>query len=68
MGRCGWWIDLPEKGSDPTDWKALQAALGEAMMAKDLKELGRRGHELVEKKYTWSAVVKPVVEGYGKIS
>ena len=58
---------MPEKGSDPSDWKALQKALGEAMAVKDLKELGKRGHELVEQKYTWSAVVKPVVKGYGAL-
>ena len=67
VGRCGWWIDLPEKGTDPADWKALQDALKEAMTSAPLGEMGRRGHELVEQKYTWDAVVKAVVEGYGKI-
>ena len=63
-GRCGWWIDLP-----PID--SLDAALREACgadAASPLKEMGRRGHELVESKYTWSAVVKAMVDGYGQIA
>ena len=62
--KCGWWIDLPDKGTDPADWKALQDALKEAMTSAPLGEMGRRGHELVEQKYTWGAVVKAVVDGY----
>ena len=60
---CGWWIDLPPKGS-------LERALGDAMSADAavLGEMGRRGHDLVSRKYTWQAVVRPMVEGYGRIA
>ena len=56
---CGWWIDLPPKES-------LERALSEAMSSApgELAEMGRRGHRLVEEKYTWPAVVKPMIEGY----
>ena len=59
---CGWWIDLPPKAS-------LERALCEAMSsdAAKLAEMGRRGHELVERKYTWQAVVRPMVDGYERI-
>lgn len=67
VGRCGWWIDLPEKESDPAEWKGLQVALKEAMTSDTLREMGRRGHELVEQKYSWNAVVKAVVDGYHRI-
>lgn len=60
---CGWWIDLPPKDS-------LERALGAAMAvdAGTLAEMGRRGHDLVNRKYTWQAVVRPMVEGYGRIA
>ena len=58
--HCGWWIDLP-----PGD--SLVAALREAAASPALAAMGEAGHRLVEAKYTWSATVKPVVEGYGKI-
>ncbi len=59
---CGWWIDLPPKDS-------LERALGEAMSsgAEKLAEMGRRGRALVERKYTWQAVVRPMIEGYERI-
>ena len=57
--KAGWWIDLPPKES-------LGRALSEAMTLPPdaLAEMGRRGRQLVEEKYTWSAVVKPMVKGY----
>lgn len=73
VGKCGWWIDLPAEGSNPSDWTALQEALMDAFAKSGasgsksqtiLQEMGQRGHELVARKYTWEAVVKPVVEGY----
>ncbi len=76
VGRCGWWIDLPAEGSNPSDWTALQEALMDAFSKSNtlgsnnqtfLEEMGRRGHELVARKYTWEAVVKPVVEGYARV-
>ena len=71
--RSGWWIDLPAEGSNPSDWTALQEALMDAFSKSNtfnsknqtiLQKMGQRGHELVARKYTWEAVVKPVVEGY----
>ena len=57
--KSGWWIDLPPTAS-------LERALSEAMSSEPEKlvDMGRRGHLLVEEKYTWPAVVKPMVEGY----
>ena len=59
--RSGWWIDI---GVEP-----LTAALKEAMALSDAerREMGKRGHALVESKYTWNAVVKAMVEGYEEI-
>jgi glycosyltransferase involved in cell wall biosynthesis len=31
------------------------------------REMGERGHRLVEAKYTWDAVVKAMIEGYEEI-
>ena len=58
--RCGWWIDLP-----PTE--SLERALSEAMSLdpRVLAEMGVAGHRLVEEKYTWEAVVKPMLTAYG---
>lgn len=59
--KCGWWIDI---GVD-----SLTSALKEAMSLDDIKrqEMGKRGRVLVEKKYTWDAVVKALVNGYEEI-
>lgn len=56
--ECGWWIDI---GVEP-----LATALGAAMKLSDAerREMGLRGRELVENKYTWDAVVKAMVKGY----
>lgn len=60
--KCGWWIDLP-----PTN--SLDKALYEAcsMPPEVLAEMGRIGHELVLRQYTWKAVCKSMVNGYEKI-
>lgn len=50
--KCGWWIDI---GVEP-----LVAALQEAMacvVRGESIEMGRNGRALVERKYSWSAVV-----------
>ena len=57
--KAGWWIDLPPTASLE---RALSDAMGKSL--EGLVEMGRRGHRLVEEKYTWPAVVKPMVEGY----
>ena len=58
--KCGWWIDI---GVD-----ALVKALAEAIALTDEErhEMGMRGRKLVEKKYTWNAVVKEMIEGYNR--
>jgi len=56
--KCGWWVsNEPEK---------LSAALCElmAMSDEDRRQMGERGRQLVEEKYTWDAVVKEMVKGY----
>ena len=67
--KCGKWIDLPEEGSNPSDWPALVTALMEMMSLSDAerREMGERGRKLVEEKYTWEAVVKAMVEGYERV-
>lgn len=59
--KCGWWIDI---GVEP-----LANALSEAMSLSpdELQSMGKRGHTLVEEKYTWDAVVKAMVKGYEEI-
>ena len=66
---CGWWIDLPNDRQDPHDWTALVSALRSALLMSDseLRDMGNRGRKLVEKKYTWGAVVDAMVEGYKDI-
>lgn len=58
---CGWWIDI---GVEP-----LAMALDAAMKLSDTerREMGARGRILVEEKYTWNAVVKAMINGYGKV-
>ena len=60
--KCGWWINI---GIDP-----LLKALGGAMSLPDAqrREMGANGRELVEAKYAWNAVVKPLIKAYGEIS
>lgn len=59
--KCGWWIDI---GVEP-----LAAALEKAIALTDeeRREMGEHGRRLVEEKYTWDAVVKKMIEGYGRI-
>ena len=66
--NCGWWMDLPA-GDGCARWDALDKALcsvGE-LSAEELRVVGRRGHELVEAKYTWKAVVGAMKHGYEQI-
>ena len=67
--KCGWWIDLPTVGSNPTAWQALDDALVCAMSLRDKErdEMGERGRKLVEEKYTWEAVCGKMIEGYKEI-
>ena len=67
--KCGKWIDLPEEGSNPSDWLALVSALKVMMSMSDdgRREMGERGRRLVEEKYTWDAVVKAMVKGYEEV-
>lgn len=59
--NCGWWIDV---GVDP-----LVVALKEAtnMSVTTLMEMGRRGHRLINDKYTWSSAAQKISVGYQEI-
>lgn len=59
--RCGWWIDV---GVEP-----LVRALTVALQLSDRERgaMGVAGHELVSEKYTWSAVVEKMVQGYKEV-
>ena len=59
--KAGWWIDLPPTAS-------LERALSEAVSTspEELAEMGRRGRQLADEKYTWSAVVRPIIDGYNR--
>ena len=59
--KCGKWIDT---GIEP-----LVEALKEMMSMTDgeRRQMGERGRRLVEEKYTWAAVVKPLLLGYKKV-
>ena len=73
---CGWWIDLPggkveDRGGQ---WTALDIALREAIEQSlnpnnrtILQEMGQRGHQLVSKRYTWSAVCDKMIKGYEEV-
>ena len=67
--KCGKWIDLPEEGSDPSNWCALVMALKEMMSMSDEERrlMGERGRKLVEEKYTWDAVVKTILAWYEEV-
>ena len=64
--KCGWWIDLPKSksGVEVEQWTALDSALREACGSDDLRDMGLRGRQLVESKYTWAAVVEAMKHGY----
>jgi len=67
--KCGKWVDLPEEGSNPSDWSTLVSAL-ECMMSMtddERQKMGERGRKLVEGKYTWGAVVKKMIAGYEEV-
>ena len=68
--KCGKWIDLPEKGSNPSDWPTLVSGLESTMLISDdeRRAMGECGRKLVGEKYTWDAVVKDMVAGYARIS
>ena len=59
--KCGRWIEI---GIAP-----LVEALRETMVMSDdaRRQMGARGRELVEEKYTWDAVVKAMLKGYENI-
>ncbi len=61
--RSGWWIDLPPTASLE---RALSEAMGKSM--EDLAEMGRRGRQLADEKYTWSAVAKPMIDAYTRVA
>ena len=67
--KCGKWIDLPEEGSNPSNWPMLVSALEGVMLMSDeeRREMGERGRRLVEEKYTWDAVVKSMVKRYEEV-
>jgi glycosyltransferase involved in cell wall biosynthesis len=56
--HCGWWVEL---GVEP-----LARALREAIAVSDVerREMGRRGRELVEERYTWPAAAQKMVAVY----
>lgn len=66
--RCGWWVELPgEKAKcqgEGEQGTTLDSALREAMVRKDLREMGARGRKLVAERYTWPAVCDRMIKGY----
>jgi glycosyltransferase involved in cell wall biosynthesis len=58
---CGWRVS-----NEP---EPLAAAIRKLLALSDVErhEMGERGRELVEEKYTWDAVVKKMVEGYNRV-
>ena len=59
--NCGWWIDI---GVRPLV-DVLSVAL--KLPQKELLKMGKRGHDLVERKYTWSAVCDKMIAGYEEL-
>lgn len=58
---CGWWIDI---GVEPLT-ECLRSVL--KTPTSTLETMGENGHALVERKYTWDAAVREMVEGYKEI-
>ena len=56
--RCGWWI---ETGEEPLV-NALQRAL--TTPAETLREMGLRGRDLIESKYSWTTPGREMAEVY----
>jgi glycosyltransferase involved in cell wall biosynthesis len=56
--RCGWWVEPGEAGLST----ALQQAL--VLAPEALRDMGRRGRELVIGRYSWDAVIVQHVELY----
>jgi glycosyltransferase involved in cell wall biosynthesis len=56
--RCGWWIDLNEA--------ELVRSIGTAMGLSPglLREMGRRGRELMARKYSWQGVGQQMFDAY----
>ena len=59
--KCGWWVDL---GVEPLE-AAMRASM--AMDDDERKAMGRRGHELIAKKYTWPSIGKHLKKDYHSI-
>jgi glycosyltransferase involved in cell wall biosynthesis len=55
---AGWWIEI---GAAPLE-QALRGALSQPRGALD--EMGRRGRELVEERYTWPRVTRSMTRAY----
>jgi len=60
---CGWWIDLPPVESLR---RALGAAL--ALPRNERARMGKNGHALVDRKYTWQAVIRPILSTLNSIN
>lgn len=58
---CGWWVDI---GVEPI-YNAMRSAI--SMSAQELHQMGLRGRQLVEEKYTWDAVSRKLLKGYESI-
>lgn len=58
--QCGWWVDL--------DMAAFKQAMHEAMNLPDAtrRMMGRRGLELVQKKYTWQSIAQQLSVVYDR--
>jgi glycosyltransferase involved in cell wall biosynthesis len=56
--RCGWWIDLNESELV----KSIETAVG--LTPEVLREMGRRGRELMATKYSWTGVGRQMADAY----
>ena len=59
--KCGWWIDV---GTCPLVDTLFQAM---SLTSDERQEIGRRGHQLTQSRYTWNAAVKAMMTGYDEI-
>lgn len=56
--RCGWWID----NERPALRQALELSL--ALASPELRDMGRRGRELVARRYSWRQVACELLAAY----
>ena len=74
--KCGWWIDIGVEPLVAALKEAVEVSEGVGSGGvkewgsegvKELREMGKRGHELVARKFSWPALGRKMKEEYEKV-